>query len=557
VTTDPARGESTAARVLQMAPRLCRAIAYLAALLVVAPLVYHLARGSLAYLGLLEDDYFYYAIIADKLASLGKLTYDGTTLTNGFHPLWFLIVLTLRAVAGGLNGAFYVMLFAVFLASMIATYELARAFARALGASAALAPAVALVHCVATDVIVASGMETAVDVPLLLWLLLEVAQAKPITPRRAAKMGLIASLAILARLDIALVVPMAFVGWAVLSRPTLASFFRVLVPFGAAGLAVPAYAAFNLYVFGGIMPVSAMAKQLVTRFGVNINYLRVAALWTGYGRTAGLTLLAGTVALAILLQRRARGEGGETVGRPQGLFAGGLALAFSAIFFSVNTLNGWMFFGWYAYPFAPALVAALTFIGLAIAPKVTEARRTRTVAALVAAAATVASVEAVQYFVERGPLWSVEDNGLLAMSLDLAARMRERPGVYGMGAIAGFATYTLNMPMVQLEGLVADRAMVEHIRRGDDLRTVLAAYHVDYLVISLYTAKMEKHDGCYSLSQPNPEWSGKRVARMQGDICAEPVEHFATRLTHHAWSEFSTLDTYVFDVRGLKTPGAT
>src|ERR1700722_17936420 len=396
-----------------MAPRLCRAIAYLAALLVVAPLAYHLARGSLAYLGLLEDDYFYYAIIADKLASLGKLTYDGTTLTNGFHPLWFLIVLTLRAVAGGLNGAFYAMLFAVFFASMIATYELARSFARALGASAALAPAVALVHCVATDVIVASGMETAVDVPLLLWLLLEVAQAKPITPRRAAKLGLIASLAILARLDIALVVPMAFVGWAVLARPTLASFLRVLVPFGAAGLAVPAYAAFNLRVFGGIMPVSAMAKQLVTRFGVNINYLRVAALWTGYGRTAGLTLVAGAGGLLGLPRRRARGQ---DVGRPQALFAGGLALAFSAIFFCVNTLNGWMFFGWYAYPFAPALVAALTFVGMAIAPKVTEARRSRTVATIVAAAATVASVEAVQYFVERGPLWSIEDNGLLAMS---------------------------------------------------------------------------------------------------------------------------------------------
>jgi hypothetical protein len=548
------RGESAAVRMLQMAPRLCRAVAYLAALLVVAPFAYHLARGSLAYLGLLEDDYFYYAIIADKLVSLGKLTYDGTTLTNGFHPLWFLIVLALRVVAGGLNGAFYSMLFAVFLASMIATYELARSFARALGASAVLAPAVALVHCVASDVLVSTGMETAVDVPLLFWVLLEIAQAKPVTSRRAARMGFIASLAILGRLDIALVVPMAFLGWVLLARPSLASFFRVLLPFSAAGLAVPAYAAFNLRVFGTVMPVSAMAKQLVTRFGVRINYLWVAAFGTGYGKTAGILLVAGTVALGILLRRRARGD---AVGRPQALFAGGLALAFSAIFFAVNTLNGWIFFGWYAYPFAPALVAALTFIGMAIAPRVAAARQTRTVAALVAAAATVASIEAVQHFVEYGPLWSVEDNGLLAMSLDLATRMRARPGVYGMGAIAGFATYTLNQPVVQLEGLVADRAMVEHIRRGDDLRSVLAAYHVDYLVVSLYTAKMEKHGGCYSLTQPNVEWAGKRVAKMRGDICSEPVEHFLTRLPHHDWSVFSSLDTYVFDVRDDKAPGAT
>ena len=71
---------------------ICRATAYLAALLVAAPLVYHVSRGSIAYLGLFEDDYFFYAIIADNLASLGRLTYDHRTLTNGFHPLWLLVL---------------------------------------------------------------------------------------------------------------------------------------------------------------------------------------------------------------------------------------------------------------------------------------------------------------------------------------------------------------------------------------------------------------------------------------------------------------------------------
>src|SRR5262249_26541608 len=71
--------------ILRVAPVLCRAVAYLVALLVTAPLVYHLIRGSPAYLGLLEDDYFYYSIVADKLLATGKLTYDGITTTNGFH----------------------------------------------------------------------------------------------------------------------------------------------------------------------------------------------------------------------------------------------------------------------------------------------------------------------------------------------------------------------------------------------------------------------------------------------------------------------------------------
>lgn len=121
-----------------------RAVALVAALCVAGPFVYHLARGSKAYLGLFEDDYFYYAIIADKLVTQGKLTYDGITLTNGFHPIWFLVVAALRLICGRFGPAFHVALSLVFLASMLVTYELARRFARALGAPAALAPLIAV-----------------------------------------------------------------------------------------------------------------------------------------------------------------------------------------------------------------------------------------------------------------------------------------------------------------------------------------------------------------------------------------------------------------------------
>ena len=88
------------------APALCRLAAYVASLLVAAPFLYHLARGSDAYLGLLEDDYFYYAIIADNFVTDGRVTYDGTTLTNGFHPLWFGVIVLLRAVCGRLGPGF-------------------------------------------------------------------------------------------------------------------------------------------------------------------------------------------------------------------------------------------------------------------------------------------------------------------------------------------------------------------------------------------------------------------------------------------------------------------
>lgn len=545
----PLRAQEVTDALLGRAPAVCRSIAYAVALLVATPMVYHLARGSLAYLGLLEDDYFYYAIVADKLLALGKLTYDGTTLTNGFHPLWFLAVLALRAIAGGLNGVFYGLLTTVFVASMVATYELSRLFARALGASTALAAAVPLVHCVATDLVVASGMETALDVPLLLWLLLELTRAGPVTPKRAARLGLIASLAILSRLDIALVVVLVSVGWLSLVRPLRATLVPALLSFCAAGIAVPVYAACNLAYFGSVLPVSALAKQLVLRPGFNFSYLKIVARYTVFGKTAGLTLVLGVVALLVLWRRR--GQTGEGM-RPEALFAGGVTLAFTGLFYLANALSGWGYFGWYAYPLTAALVAAYVLLGTLVRARIPLPWRPRAALAVVALSTLLALAGGVRAFATRGPLWSVSDNGLLAMSVELADRMRGRDGVFAMGAIAGFATYLLEKPVVQLEGLIADRAMVEHVRRQDPLGPVLRKYRVDYLLVSLHTAKLDRHEGCYRVTQPNAEWSGERVARMSGDLCSEPIIHFTTRLPVRPWSGFSTLETYVFDVRGAR-----
>jgi hypothetical protein len=537
---------SLLARVAHGASRTGRAVAYLTAALVILPFFYHLARGSQAYLGFFEDDYFYYSIIADKLATLGRLTYDSTTATNGFHPLWFIVIFGLRLASGGLTSAFYVLLASAFLGSMIATYELSCWFARSLGASVPMAHAIALAHWVTTCTLLDTGMETALDVPFLFWLLAEVARPRPVTPRRAAWLGFVASLAVLSRLDIALAVAMIVLGWLVLVRPAPRLGSRCLLAFSAAGVALPVYLVVNWLAFGSILPTSAAAKQLVKHWGFNFAYVRAIAFSGPFGKTVGLTLALGLVAAWTFLRRTPR----SAEPRPEALFAGLVAIVFAGVFFVMNALSGWMYFGWYAYPLAPALVAALVFVAKALGPHLAESVRARGPAVLLLGMGCLSLGEAAYTFVTRGPLWSVSDNGLLAMSVELAQRMRGRQGVFGMGAIGGFVSYLLDQPLVQLEGLVADRRMVEHIRHEDDLARVLDEYHVDYLVVSLQRATLQKIDGCYVVTQPNSEWAGKRVAKMSGLICSEPVEHIATRLPIHRWSMFSTLDTYVFDVRG-------
>ncbi|OAF05134.1 hypothetical protein AYJ54_22030 [Bradyrhizobium centrolobii] len=532
-----------AGQLARYASPICRAVAYLVSFLVTAPFFYHVANGSNSYVGLLEDDHFYYTVIANNLVALGKLSYDGAIVTNGFHPLWLGVVVVLRLLCGGLGDSFYVALAFVALASMILTYELSLRFARLLGTSVGAASVIAVIGSLGTAQLLTTGMECTVAVPAFLWLLIEIARGGPTSFRRALKLGFIASLAVLARLDIAIAVAMMLGGFMILARPSLAEVLRVGAGFCLGGFLVPAYALFNFAIFSSVLPVSALAKSLQTAFGLNILYARNVALSTVYGPMVAVVLPIGLVAFITLLLRRSRME------RSIALWTGGLAIVFAFTFFGLNALKSWIFFGWYAYPIAAAVIASLAFAWMVWGEPIVPTRARILVATLMVTG-TLAS--GIRYFIEHGPLWSTNDNSLFAASLQLADLMRARDGRFAMGAIGGIMTYALNKPVVQLEGLVEDRRMIEHIRNQDDLGDVLREYNVDYLIVSVAHRHLDQHDGCYVINQPTAEWAGLRTSQMTGTICAEPIVSFKTESAGNSWSVFPSIETMVWELRSAK-----
>ncbi len=60
----------------------------------------HTAHG----IDTMNDDAYYYIVVARNLATTGEMTFDGISRTNGYHPLWFwLQVVMFRAGAAGLS----------------------------------------------------------------------------------------------------------------------------------------------------------------------------------------------------------------------------------------------------------------------------------------------------------------------------------------------------------------------------------------------------------------------------------------------------------------------
>jgi len=515
-----------------------RFTAWGAAALVNGAVVYHLVAGSRAYLGLFEDDYFYYAIVADKFVTTGRTTFDGLTLTNGFHPLWFAVVVALRSIFGRFGPAFYAALSALSFASGIVTYELSARFARELGAPKKRASLIGCVYVGQAAILLASGMESILAVPLLLYLFIEAARDVPMTVRRALKLGFVSSLAILARLDIALASLLLVVGLLFIRRCRLLERARLAAAFLLGGIAVPAYLALNYVLFGSVMPVSAVAKRLQTDVGFSVTYAERVALGTTFGPSVAIVLPVGVLCAAVLFWRRNE--------RSVRWLSGSISLVFAFAFFGLNALTGWIFFGWYAYPILPAAVAAMVFMCELSSHRLPILLRRA--AAVTVVAITIAG--AWDYYLQHGPRWTEADNPLLAMSVQLQERMRDHDGVYAIGAVAGFATYLLDKPVVQLEGIIADRHLVEHIRRQSPLQTVLREYGADYLVVALASEPLQKRAGCYVITEPHSEWAGPRSARMEGALCAEPIQHFVTSRGTNPWSRFSNIETYVWDLRG-------
>jgi len=147
------------------------------------------------------DDGFYYFVIARNIASGLGVTFDGVTPTNGFHPLWMVLltpiftipdkVLPLRILAGGLillNAGTGV------LSYRLVSRRLAVGTAFVTGLAFVLLPPI---HHYTTR----GGMEVGLSAFLTVLALNRLADMKTPTTRSMLTLGLIAGLAILARLD--------------------------------------------------------------------------------------------------------------------------------------------------------------------------------------------------------------------------------------------------------------------------------------------------------------------------------------------------------------------
>ncbi|MDE1931748.1 MAG: hypothetical protein KGI43_09320 [Alphaproteobacteria bacterium] len=424
----------------------------------------------------LSDDAYYYLRVASNIAHGAGSTFGNLVPTNGYHPLWQLVLVPVFWIVRAPDAAIPAV-FAISSVAWIAGVALYRRIGQLCDAEAAFLCGGIYLCWLCTFALpggaglVFLGMETTLALPILLWLVQlslsrAIFTAAPQPRHTLLTIGGVLTLLCLARLD-AVFIAAAYIGAFVLiqQKRGLQAALRDGIVMGAPlALTLLAYMAANQILFDAAMPVSGTAKALGAPFA-NLNPL-IASLWgasTLQARTIPLGLVFVAAAATVLaLAWRKSGDARADAMRQQLVIVAGVTLA-GALLHLVYLCVGssWPIWAWYGYGRAllGAIIVPLTLTVLWRRPIPASLVTAAVIGVLVlGSAATIAKRLALGD--NQSSYWVHADSDAAKLNALLPAN-----AVVAMGDLAGSLGYRLRRPMVQTEGLVEGPEYLRRLRQ--------------------------------------------------------------------------------------------
>jgi hypothetical protein len=454
------------------------------------------------------DDAFYYFVVAQHIVRDGLSTFDGTTLTNGYHPLWMgLLALQFKTLGQSLlvtRGIEYLL------------GEVALVFALLLVRLPNLVLDVLFTagFFVIMQRIAFNGMETALLVCcFVLFTYISERRSKE-TLSGGLIDGVLAVAVVASRIDsILFVLPQMLL--------TAKSWFRRAAALAIMLLCGAIYAGVNRYYFGVSVPISGQVKSLG---GLQVNWALFRFL--GDFSEPAVRLFYGTGLLflvTLFFVRKPR----PYVNRPIAIafLAGYLVYVIRLVFFS-----SWVIWSWYAYPIVIGYIACVPYLLVMLK----SALRERQVSRQLIPAAVLTLFVILLFGLPKGfnHPQSVKAAELPVARIDLPRAVAESidGAAVAMGDRAGNFAYHYPGSVDQLEGLMNDDRYLRTLQSKSDVTDLLCERRVhfvaafetdltDYKVHLVHTIRPE-------LSQyPAPEIPVSRddeVARMPDSTADRP-----------------------------------
>lgn len=464
-------------------------------------------ENPLHYLNYFADDFYYYLKIAGNIVDHSMSSFDGITETNGYHPLWLLIIVITLKLCGGANFLFFSSILLIKFISGIITFHLFRKISKKLYEESYFTLIIVWLAYI-TFLIISDLMEIVIAIPLLAMLTLFILEEYDDVSKRPLKMlslGFTASLLILSRLDAVIFVIIYIISFFIISLRYLKKALLKSVYFGLGGILFPIYLIMNKLYFNNFIPTSGQSKQLKTGLMPTFEVLSsVMRYRSPFLLIIQLTFILIFGALLMLLLNKKVLITGV---RYRVIW---LILLFPLFYYLIqDILSDWPVWYWYFYPiplaFLISAIVAIKFFKNMLA-KINVNPKFIYITFLI-----LLFLLPLKNFVKDNA------NARFLVAEKLNEFQRENKGIYAMGDSAGFIGYFTQLPLIQLEGMAADQKMIEHIRKQDNLISVLKEYGVDF-----YITKNPKFiSGVYYLIEP--KMGGKNSYKMQGELNSSPV----------------------------------
>jgi len=412
-------------------------------------------KGVGYWIDFITDDSYYYLGVARSVVDYGISAFLPPFSTNGYQPLWLLIIVITSKMFGTSDislvlQVFSLSFFFVGIFCLLSKKIYGYAFP-------------AIVCLLAFPDVGLSGMETSLVPMLVLTLFRKMVWWKK---------GGVGALLFLARLDaLALVVFESLYEFMFKRGREIKSSLVLL-------LVVSAYFIVNYEIFGVFVPVSGLSKAVGNVVGEN--YSVVKSYWHGFSPILVISVLYCCIVLFFS-------------NKPALHFKKELAVVMASLVLEVayySTLSGWPVWGWYMWPLAMLTYFLVLEIVLGIG---SFAKHGHSV--VVNGAALLFLFISVLYlcipgFVRCGGIFlrltDLGDRGYLTKNFELASYVKQKfPAgtFFAMGDRAGSFGFFLgnNYRFLHTEGLVASSDYYKYMKR-DAGREFLESHKVQYLV---------------------------------------------------------------------------
>jgi hypothetical protein len=461
-----------------------------------------------SHLWFFADDLFYYIELARNVLAGKGMTFDEITITNGVQPLWFLVIAGIGSIFKFESIAFFVVLYAIICIITVGSTCYFWKLVRILQWPKEIIILSVASYGLSCSYMSAYGMEACLSL-----LLIPIFTIKAVTSDELnISLGFMVSLVILSRLDaiilVASICAYILITNYVLERRSAKTLIVDCLYFSIGLSPFILYLLGNLLFFGNLMPDSGVAKGLYLDLKLNpvaFSWLTSPERGTIFFSFGFYLIIASALMLPFVRNTRSRAISASVI------------LACIVYYLQTALRSPWPIWSWYYYMVAFAFPFSLYVLYDCSSRWISER--------ILLPVITLGLVATATFFIG-GATWRAAawgpDKAPIAITGELIAKYSaEHPGIYGMGDRAGLTGYLNDQAIVQLEGLVAGKQMIDFIRSDTDLLDVLRFYGVTYYI---GTNLKKDAEGCWLAVEPAMPPSN--VHRMRSSICTEPDVHF-------------------------------